>query len=139
MEIKINVDDNAFNDIIKKELDAFSKEELHDIIIKMIEESLRSSDVIKNLFVETEKPYYSSSSTVNKPGPILMEAAKKFDLSPAIKEIQDEVLETLKEHHKELVENLLLSLMVNGLCDNYEFRSKMENVMLNVLTRHRNN
>ena len=138
MEIKINVDDSAFNDIIKKELDAFSKEELHDIIIKMIEESFRSSDVMKNLFICREKESYYSSIDVDKPGPILMEAAKKFDLSPAIEEIQDEVLKTLKEHHKELVENLLLTLMVDGLCNNYEFRSNIESQMLNILHKYRN-
>ena len=138
MEIKINVDDNAFNDIIKKELDAFSKEELHDIIIKMIEESFRSSDIMKDLFITEETSRYSST-TKKIPGPILMEAAKKFDLSPAIEELQADILKTLKEHHKELVENLLLSLMINGLCDNYEFRNKLEGIMVNTLGKYRGN
>lgn len=138
MEITINVNDSAFNDIIKKELNAFSKEELHDIIIKMIEESFRSSDIMKDLFITEETSRYSST-TKKIPGPILMEAAKKFDLSPAIEELQADILKTLKEHHKELVENLLLSLMINGLCDNYEFRNKLEGIMLNTLGKYRGN
>ena len=49
---------------------------MHDIIIKMIEESFRSSDIMKDLFITEETSRYGST-TKKIPGPILMEAAKK--------------------------------------------------------------
>ena len=36
MEIKIEVDETKFKDVIEKELNAFSKEELHEIIRECI-------------------------------------------------------------------------------------------------------
>ena len=47
MELKIQIDETMFKDIIEKELAAFTKEELHEIIRGMIEESMRNYNLLR--------------------------------------------------------------------------------------------
>lgn len=122
MEIKINVDETKFKDVIENELNAFSKEELHEIIRECIVEALHNDDDLKSLFITKETNSYYSST---KPSEVIIQAAKSIDLSPAYKEIQDKMITTLKENYHELLEKVMLSMIINGLTNDYDFRNRM--------------
>lgn len=122
MEIKINVDETKFKDVIENELNAFSKEELHEIIRECIVEALHNDGDLKSLFITKETNSYYSST---KPSEVMIQAAKSIDLSPAYKEIQDKMITTLKENYHELLEKVMLSMIINGLTNDYDFRNRM--------------
>jgi hypothetical protein len=46
-------------------------------------------------------------------------------LSPAYKEIQDKMINTLKENHHELLERVMLGAIVDGLVNNYDFQNRL--------------
>lgn len=139
MEIKINVDETKFKDVLEKELNAFSKEELHEIIRNCLVEYLRDNEIVKNLFVEEKKISYYSSSTEKVPSEVLIQAAKTFDLSPAVNEIGDLMINTLKNNHKEILEKLLLNLLVEGIANNYYMQEKLKTSVFDVMSRINNN
>lgn len=122
MEIKINVDEIKFKDVIENELNAFSKEELHEIIRECIIEALRNDNTLKNLFTVEDR--YSWNSQRN-PSQIMIEAAKNINLSPAYKEIQDKMIHTLKENYRELLERVMLGAIIDGLVNNYDFQNRL--------------
>lgn len=135
MEIKINVDEVKFKEIIEKELDAFSREELHEIIRECIIDALRSNDELRKLFItENNNGYY----TTKEPSEILKLAAKSIDLSPAYKEIQDSMITTLKENYHELLEKVMLSMVMNGLTNDWDFRERMANNVAQILSNRSN-
>ena len=125
MELKIQIDETMFKDIIEKELAAFSKEELHEIIRGMIEESMRNYNLLRDLFFIKETKWYGSTEYNYVPGQLLKDAAKTFDLSPAYKEIQEKMINELKENYKPILEKIMLSLMIKGLSDSYEFQNSV--------------
>ena len=133
MEIKINVDETRFKDVLENELNAFSKEELHEIIRECIIEALHNDDNLKKIFIEEGDSFYHKS----KPSEVMIQAAKSIDLSPAYKEIQDKMINTLKENYHELLEKVMLSMIVNGLANDYEFRNRMANDV-EMIIRNRN-
>ena len=52
MELKIEIDETKFKDIIEKELNAFSQEELHDLLKQMIIEYMKNhQEEVMNLFI----------------------------------------------------------------------------------------
>lgn len=136
MEIKINVDEVKFKDVIENELKAFSKEELHEIIRECIIESLHNNDTLKNLFVVENKDCFGYSNGV-KPSEVMIQAAKSIDLSPAYKEIQDSMITTLKENYHELLEKVMLNMIKEGLAGDYNFRQRLS-YDVEELIRHRN-
>ena len=133
MEIKINVDETRFKDVLENELNAFSKEELHEIIRECIVEALHNDNNLKKIFIEEGDSFYRKS----KPSEVMIQAAKSIDLSPAYKEIQDKMINTLKENYHELLEKVMLSMIVNGLANDYDFRNRMANEV-EMIIRNRN-
>ena len=130
MEIKINVDETRFKDVLEKELEAFSKEELHEIVRECIVESLRNSEDLKSLFIVTRNNGYYN---LQEPSEVIIEAAKSIDLSPAYKEIQDKMISTLKNNHRQLLVSVLSKCIVNGLMNDNDFGASFRDEMLCLL------
>ena len=128
MEIKINVDETMFKDIIDKELKAFSKEELHEIARECIIEVFRNDKKIVRLFLDT-----SDWSGRDRPSDLLVSAANKIDLSPAFKEIQEDMIATLKNNHKEVLEHAMLRAIRANFASSHEFHTVMEQTINDIL------
>lgn len=136
MELKINVDETMFKEVIEKELEAFSKEELHEIIRNCIIEALKTDGMFKRLFVE---PNYSSYSYCKEqPTQLLRDAAKSIDLSPAYKEIQELMINDLKNNYHKMLENVMLSIMAQGLCYDWNFKNTLEDKMREIIRTNNN-
>lgn len=116
MEIKIEVNETKFKEVLENELKAFSKEELHEILRDCLIEYLRKEDVIEKLIYRTQCRY----DTHKEPSDLLIQAAKTIDLSPAFEEIREKMVKDLKENYRDILESALLkaiqSTMIN---DNY--------------------
>ena len=134
MELKINIDETMFKDVIEKELGAFSNEELHEIIRECIIQTLKTDGTIKKLFIKPRTYSYSPE----EPTQLLFEAAKSIDLSPAYKEIQETMIAELKTNYKKILENVMMSVMIDGLCDNYNFRSNLKGAVFSIMHEERN-
>lgn len=130
MEIKINVDETMFKDIIDKELKAFSKEELHEITRECIIEVFRNDKNIVRLFLDTSDWYGK-----DRPSDLLVAAANKIDLSPAFKEIQEDMISTLKNNYKEVLEHAMLRAIRTNFANSYEFCTVMETTIDEILRR----
>ena len=134
MELKINVDETMFKDVIEKELKAFSSEELHEIIRECIAEALRNNNILKGLFIKPKTHSYSS----DEPTQVLLEAAKSIDLSPAYEEIQKMMITELKMNYSELLQRIMMKTMVDGLCNDWGFRNNLESAVHEIMIRKSN-
>ena len=134
MELKINIDETMFKDVLEKELKAFSSEELHEIIRECIIEALKNNDVLKGLFVKPNRYSYSS----NEPTEVLFVAAKNIDLSPAYEEIQKMMIAELKMNYSDMLERIMMKTMVDGLCSDWGFRNNLESAICEIMARRAN-
>lgn len=137
MEIKINVDETKFKDVIENELNAFSKEELHEIIRECIVEALHNDNILKCLFIKPEKDYFGNYKFEN-PSEVMIEAAKNIDLSPAYEEVQNMMITELKENYSKLLQNIMMKTMVDGLCNDWNFRTNLESAIHEVMMARSN-
>ena len=134
MELKINIDETMFKDVLEKELKAFSSEELHEIIRECIVEALKTNGSLKSLFIRPKRYSYE----LDEPSQVLFEAAKNIDLSPAYEEIQKMMITELKTNYSKLLQNIMMKTMVDGLCNDYGFRSNLQTAINEVLIRNAN-
>lgn len=134
MELKINIDESMFKDVLEKELNAFSSEELHEIIRGCIVEALKTDGALKSLFIKPKRYSYESDEASQ----VLFEAAKKIDLSPAYEEIQNMMIAELKANYSELLQKIMMKTMVNGLCNDWDFRTNLESAMDAILRSRAN-
>lgn len=130
MEIVINVDSEKFNEIIQKELEAFSKDELHELIRKGIINCLSNEDTLKNLFTRKSQGYYDTSYQANE---ILKEAVKTVNFDEMFKPLQDKIIDYVKNNHEKIIKEFVLKKFETGLCmsldNNDSFRNAVRQVV----------
>lgn len=135
MELKIVVGDDQFKDVLENGLKAFSKEELHELIREAIKKILNEDDIIRSLFV-TKRISNGYVTGYEEPTPLLINAAKEFNIDPAFKEIENKIIETLKTNTSHVLENLLIRMIIEGLTSTDEFKNNLHNSLRDALAAH---
>lgn len=116
MEIKIEVGEERFKDVLEKELAAFSHEELHEICKKALLEQLSKPEVFRELFVsEGSGSYWSRDEKHYYANDLLKEAAKSVSFEETYKQIQDSIVAYINEHHSDIIKEMVTNMFVNGL------------------------
>lgn len=134
MEVKIVIENESkFKDIIEKELEAFSKEELHEIVKAVVIQNLTEdkSGEYRKMFIKEE----GSWSREVHPGPLLEACTKDLDLSDILKPFFESIVKDLTENHEDIVKKMLWEIVLNKITDSSTFRSTMEFAVRNILAQ----
>lgn len=139
MEVKINVDESQFKDILEKELKDLPKEIIQDVIVKSIQGYFEqnSYENVQKLFLYKRKGYNSWDTKITSTE-FLNGLLKGCDYS-GLQEIVDEAIKTVKENHMSVLCNLISDIVAHGLCADHHFRYELENAIQDVLCRMKNN
>ena len=138
MEIKINIDESKFQEVLEKELGAFTQEELHSIIKDAIREYLNKEEVLKNLInrQETDRWGYvvKGTSTMEK-------FVNNVDLSDVFAEPKEKIKqiisenETLKKAAVEILANMFKDRFMTAFTQDYKFIEALSNRVAYTLTQ----
>jgi len=121
MELTLNVTDDKFKEIINKQLEAFSEEELKDICRQGILKLLSDPDTFKWLFVDKKSSYgYVDSFEASE---VLKTAAKTINFDETFKEIQEDIIDYIKTNYKDLLYNLAIEAFINGFNRNFFYNN----------------
>lgn len=125
MEIKIEVGEERFRDVLEKELAAFTKEELHEICRKALIQQLSDPAVFQGLFVEKGNGWNNRAFYA---GDILREAAKTISFDETYKELEDGIVSYIRENHSAILHDVAINMFIDGLThslfDNDSFRDR---------------
>ena len=137
MEIKINIDESKFQEVLEKELGAFTQEELHSIMKDAIREYLNKEEVLKNLINQQETDYcgcvIKGTSTMEK-------FINNVDLSDVFAEPKEKIKqiisddETLKKAAVEILVNLFKDRFMTAFTQDYRFLDELSDRVACILT-----
>ena len=115
MEIKINIDESKFQEVLEKELGAFTQEELHTILGQAMKEYLNREDVIKTYLEKTEVDRWGSpvrgTSTMEK-------LIQNVDLNDVFAEPKEKIKEIISEDST--LKNVAIELLANMFRDRFK-------------------
>ena len=142
MEIKINIDESKFQEVLEKELEAFTQEELHEILGQAMKEYLNREDVIKTYLEKNEVDRWGSivrgSSVMEK----LIQNVNLNDVFAEPKEKIKKIIsedETLKNVAIELLANMFKSNFRNAFTEDYKFMEELAGRVAYTLEQMRHN
>ena len=128
MEIKINIDESKFQEVLEKELGAFTQEELHSIMRDAIKEYLNKEEVLVKLINQQETDRWGSivrgTSTLEK-------FVNNVDLSDVFAEPKERIKEiisndeTLKKAAVEILANMFKDRFMNAFTQDYTFLNQL--------------
>lgn len=127
MEIKIEVPEEKFKDVLQEELNAFNKDELHNICIEGLYKILSDPEQLKILF--KKDGYYNDGNYEVQQ--LLKTAANKIDLSELYDDLKNKMVKYIRDNHEKLIKDILLDIFVSGLSQNIYNNS----IFRNELTR----
>ena len=135
MELKIEIDETKFKDIIEKELNAFSQEELHDLLKQMIVEYMKNhQEEVMNLFIRKKNSgYYGYDEWIA--GPLLEKASDCLNVAEDIKPVKDAIVKDLSEHHRDIVERAIWKNITMSMAHDPIFIDEIANTVSNHLTK----
>lgn len=115
MEIKINIDESKFQEVLEKELGAFTQEELHAILGEAMKEYLNKEDVIKTYLEKNEVDRWGSpvrgSSTMDK-------LIQNVDLNDVLAEPKEKIKKIISEN--KTLKNVAIELLANMFKDRFK-------------------
>ena len=115
MEIKINIDESKFQEVLEKELGAFTQEELHKILGEAMKEYLNRDEVIKTYLEKTEVDRWGSpvrgSSTMDK-------LIQNVDLNDVLAEPKEKIKKIISENST--LKNVAIELLANMFRDRFK-------------------
>lgn len=113
MELKINVDETKFGELINNELSNFSKEEIHEICRDGLIKILSDPETLQSVFLD-KNDYWSNEHNLKK---YLNEAAGKIDLSPLFADFEKKAREYVENNYKNLILEIMERVFVKGLSE----------------------
>lgn len=131
MEVKIQVDETKFKDVLENELDAFSPEDLHDIIAECIGEYFRS-----NNYKAIEKIMFDQGFYRDTPSTLLKEAVTKCDYS-GLQDVVDAMIEKLRNNYQDVLAEVLWLQISRTLANSYSIQDSMNTAILNAIEAER--
>ena len=132
MEVKIQVDETKFKDVLENELDAFSPEDLHDIIAECIGEYFRS-----NNYKALEKIMFDSGFYRDTPSALLKEAVTTCDYS-GLQDVADAMIDRLKNNYQDVLAEVLWMQISKALVNSYALQDSMSVAIMNAIDNERN-
>ena len=132
MEVKIQVDETQFKDILENELAAFKPEELHDVIEECIGEYFRS-----NNYKALEKIMFDSGFYRDTPSALLKEAITKCDYS-GLQDVVDVMIDKLRNDYQNILIEMLWSQISKSLAYSYSIQDSMGIAIRNAIENERN-
>ena len=130
MKLEINIDETMFKDVVEKELEAVPQEDIQDIIKQSIKEYLIQH--IEYVLFQTKS--YSSEKEFT---PIFKDALKDIDLSEPVKTVSDAMIQELKGNLQPILNSVLMSMMIDGLGNNWYFQETIKNTLTELLSQNR--
>lgn len=130
MEIKIEVSDEQFENVLKEELKAFNKEELHDICLRGLMNCIADPEKLKTFFKKDDSYSYYDDGTIDV-RKLIRESANKIDFTSLFEEFKINITNYVKEHYDTLIKDMLIEVFMNGLStyiyNNQTFKSQLQN------------
>lgn len=126
MEIKINVDESMFKDILENELKALKPEEIHEVLVECIKNYFT-----QNNYENINKLLFKKSSGY---GPTIISSdftnamIKSCDYSE-LQEIVNESIKILKNDYKNILNNILTDALIYGLTNSYTMNSVLRDTI----------
>lgn len=124
MELKLEIDETRFKEVLDKELNAFTQEELHEICTKALIQQLSDPNVFKSLFICKDNSYYNSN--VEKANEVLKDAARNISFDETFKKLQDGIVKYINENYKDILHEIVIDMFVNGLGNNIFYSSNFK-------------
>jgi hypothetical protein len=138
MKLNIEIESGTFEKVISDGIKSLTPEEVGDLIKQALLEALTKCEEFKDLLIVRDKIGWSNTSEI-KLGPLASAAIKSISLEPEITEFKNKMVNALMAHHRVMVEEMMMRLLIEKISNCDSLRNAIEETVRRVLWEARNN
>lgn len=138
MKLNIEIESGTFEKVISDGIKALTPEEVGGLIKQAILEALTKCEEFKDLLIVRDSIGWGNTSEI-KLGPLASAAIKSIDLEPDISEFKKKMVDALMAHHRTMVEDMMMRLLIEKISYSDSLRGAIEDTVRRVLYDARNN
>ena len=138
MKLNIEIESGTFEKVISDGIKSLTPEEVGGLIKQAILEALTKCEEFKDLLIVRDSIGWSNTSEI-KLGPLANAAIKSIDLEPDISEFKKKMVDALMAHHRTMVEDMMMRLLIEKISYSDSLRGAIEDTVRRVLYEARNN
>lgn len=138
MKLNIEIESGTFEKVISDGIKSLTPEEVGDLIKQALLEALTKCEEFKDLLIVRDKIGWSNTSEIRL-GPLASAAINSISLEPEITEFKKKMVDALMAHHREMVEEMMMRLLIEKISNSDSLRGAIEGTVRRVLWEARNN
>jgi hypothetical protein len=138
MKLNIEIESGTFEKVISDGIKSLAPEEVGDLIKQALLEALTKCEEFKDLLIVRDSAGWRNGSEI-KLGPLASAAIKSINLEPEITEFKNKMVDALMAHHREIVEDMMMRLLIEKITYSDSLRGAIEDTVRRVLYEARNN
>ena len=124
MQVVINVSDDQFDSIVKDQLGAISPEDMHDALVKAINDYFANHpQAIERLLFP-----YSTYDRYQEPTQLLKSMVADCDFS-GLQPVVDECIKLVSEKKESILRNIIFNQIAESLVNTYYFREQLKSAI----------
>ena len=137
MKLNIEIESGTFEKVISDGIKSLTPEEVGDLIKQALLEALTKCEEFKDLLIVRESRGWGNTEITL--GPLANAAIKSIDLEPDISDLKKKMVDALMAHHREMVEDMMMRLLIEKISYSDSLRGAIEDTVRRVLYEARNN
>lgn len=137
MKLNIEIESGTFEKVISDGIKSLTPEEVGGLIKQAILEAFTKCEEFKDLLIVRESLGFGNTEI--RLGPLASAAIKSIDLEPNISEFKKKMVDALMAHHREMVEEMMMRLLIEKISNSDSLRGAIEETVRRVLYEARNN
>lgn len=136
IQVTVNIDEKMFDESIGGALKSLKPEEMSEMLTNCIKEYLlgknsKGENNIEKIIYDEATDYFGNSRTL-KPSYFTKTMLEKLDYS-ALQEVVDKCINELKENHKDILEEVMLEMIIQGFKSTYSFNEILKDTIKNII------
>ena len=124
MQVVLNISDEQFDAVVKDQLAAISPEDMHDAMLKALNDYFANNPQAVERLVFP----YNSYERYHEPSQLLRDMVKTCDFS-GLQPMVDACIKTVTENHKNILRDILLNQMTETLMNTYSFKEQLRSAI----------
>ena len=136
MNITVNIDNDTMTSLINKGIEAMTVDECKDIVKQAMIEAFKTCPNLKDMLIKEDRTWGGNSFyTLGALATKMLESG--IDGSE-FKELKEKMVDDLKSHHREILENAIMRNIASGIINDSAFIEQIKYAVQCVISENRN-
>ena len=137
MNITVDIDNDTMKSLLNKGIEAMTADECKDIVKQAMIKAFANCPDFKDMLIKNEDRIWGSGNSYRL-GPLAEKMLESGIDGSEFKELKEKMVDDLKIHHREILENAIMSNIARGIVNDNVFIEQIEYAVQRVISENRN-